>query len=72
MVLNFPQSLPQIAAVHAWRDILITGEGMPQDFDYHKSGVLGLQLVNSPVARLDERPEFDQSAGPDFKVSFKY
>jgi two-component system, sensor histidine kinase PdtaS len=48
------------------------GVGMPQDFDYHRSRSLGLQLVNNLVVQLDGQLELDQAKGTDFRVSFRY
>jgi len=46
------------------------GVGLPQEFDFHNSPSLGLQLVNTLVDQLEGTIELEKAAGTTFTIKF--
>jgi len=47
-----------------------TGVGLPEDFDFRKSGTFGFQIVNDLVKQLDGTIELKKDKGTEFRVVF--
>ncbi len=46
------------------------GIGFPEEFEFHNTASLGLQLVTGLVGQLDGSIELDRSQGTEFKITF--
>ncbi|WP_250124130.1 PAS domain S-box protein [Chroococcidiopsis sp. CCMEE 29] len=46
------------------------GIGLPKDFDFQKTGTLGLQLVNNLVEQLEGTIEVNGHSGTEFRIKF--